>query len=92
MKIHDLKLASLAANGSLREEHEENLVELAESLAICMAEMRKWDAFRQVAAMALGEGMRLLDVEEMQTEDHSFVLDENGIEVKYQPAVGEVVH
>lgn len=91
MKIHTLKFQDQTDSGSLREDYEESITELAENLAICMAEVRKWDAFRKIAVNALGDGMRLLDIKEMKTEDFTFTIDDGGIEVKYDP-FDEVVH
>ena len=36
----------------LKPDFEDSMVDLAENLAICMAEMRKWETFKQAAATA----------------------------------------
>ena len=55
MKITSLKFKEGADDDSLQEDFEQDLTVLAENLAICMAEMRKWEAFKNVAAEALLE-------------------------------------
>ena len=55
MIIRDIKFKENAANETLREDFEDNLLDLAENLAICMAEVRKWEAFKHAAAQALSE-------------------------------------
>ena len=87
MIIKDIKFAANVENETLREDYAENLVDLAENLAICMAEMRKWDAFRHAAATALAEGMGLLEIAQLTCDDHSFTLTEDGVEVMYMKGV-----
>ena len=74
---------------SLRESYEESLTDLATNLAICMAEVRKWQAFQHAAEQALQEGMSMLKIVEIRTDDYSFKLSDDGVEVSYEP---EVVH
>jgi len=87
MIIRDVKFIENAKNETLREDYEENLVDLAENLAICMAEVRKWEAFKHAAAQALSEGMNLLDIAQINTGDHVFDLTENGLHVEYSKGV-----
>jgi hypothetical protein len=81
MIIRDIKFIENAANGTLREDYEENLIGMAENLAICMAELRKWEAFKHVAAQALTEGMTLLGIAKLTADNHTFTLNENGLQV-----------
>jgi len=87
MIIRDVKFIENAENETLREDYEENLVDLAENLAICMAEVRKWEAFKHAAAQALSEGMNLLEIAQLNTGDHVFDLTENGLHVEYSKGV-----
>ena len=87
MIIRDVKFIENAKNETLREDYEENLVDLAENLAICMAEVRKWEAFKHAAAQALSEGMHLLEIAQLNTGDHVFDLTENGLHVEYSKGV-----
>ena len=89
MIIRDIKFKENAANETLREDFEENLLDLAENLAICMAEVRKWEAFKHAAAQALSEGMNLLEIAQLSTGDHVFTLNDNGLDVEY---VKGIVH
>jgi len=83
MIIKDVKFKIDAENETLREDYEDNLIDLAENLAICMAEMRKWEAFKHAAAQALSEGMNLLEIAQLNTGDHVFQLSEDGLHVEY---------
>lgn len=87
MIIKDIKFAVNVENETLREDYAENLLDLAENLAICMAEVRKWEAFKHAAAQALAEGMRLLEIAEMHTDDHRFTMTDEGIAVEYEKGV-----
>lgn len=87
MIIKDVKFKIDAENETLREDHEDNLIDLAENLAICMAEMRKWEAFKHAAAQALSEGMNLLEIAQLNTGDHVFQLTEDGLNVEYSKGV-----
>lgn len=87
MIIKDVKFKIDAENETLREDYEDNLIDLAENLAICMAEMRKWEAFKHAAAQALSEGMSLLEIAQLNTGDHVFQLSENGLHVEYSKGV-----
>lgn len=83
MIIRDVKFIENAENETLREDYEENLIDLAENLAICMAEVRKWEAFKHAAAQALSEGMHLLEIAQLNTGDHVFDLSDDGLHVEY---------
>jgi fibrillarin-like rRNA methylase len=83
MIIKDVKFKIDAENETLRDDYEDNLIDLAENLAICMAEMRKWEAFKHAAAQALSEGMNLLEIAQLNTGDHVFQLSEDGLHVEY---------
>ncbi len=74
---------------SLRKPYEEGLTDLATNLAICMAEVRKWQAFQHAAEQALQEGMSMLKIAEIRTEDYSFKITNEGVDVSYER---EVVH
>jgi fibrillarin-like rRNA methylase len=87
MIIKDIKFKIDAENETLREDYEDNLIDLAENLAICMAEMRKWEAFKHAAAQALSEGMNLLEIAQLNTGDHLFQLTEDGLHVEYSKGV-----
>jgi fibrillarin-like rRNA methylase len=87
MIIKDVKFKIDAENETLREDYEDNLIDLAENLAICMAEMRKWEAFKHAAAQALSEGMHLLEIAQLNTGDHVFQLSEDGLHVEYSKGV-----
>ncbi len=87
MIIKDVKFKIDAENETLREDYEDNLIDLAENLAICMAEMRKWEAFKHAAAQALSEGMNLLEIAQLNTGDHVFQLTEDGLNVEYSKGV-----
>lgn len=87
MIIKDVKFKIDAENETLREDYEDNLIDLAENLAICMAEMRKWEAFKHAAAQALSEGMNLLEIAQLTTGDHVFQLTEDGLNVEYSKGV-----
>ena len=89
MIIRDIKFKENAANETLREDFEENLLDLAENLAICMAEVRKWEAFKHAAAQALSEGMNMLEIAQLSTGDHVFTLSDDGLNVEY---VKGIVH
>ena len=87
MIIKDVKFKIDAENETLSEDYEDNLIDLAENLAICMAEMRKWEAFKHAAAQALSEGMNLLEIAQLTTGDHVFQLTEDGLNVEYSKGV-----
>jgi fibrillarin-like rRNA methylase len=87
MIIKDVKFKIDAENETLRDDYEDNLIDLAENLAICMAEMRKWEAFKHAAAQALSEGMNLLEIAQLNTGDHVFQLTEDGLHVEYSKGV-----
>ena len=87
MIIRDVKFIENAENETLREDYDENLIYLAENLAICMSEVRKWEAFKHAAAQALSEGMNLLEIAQLNTGDHVFDLTENGLHVEYSKGV-----
>jgi len=87
MIIRDVKFIENAENETLREDYEDNLIDLAENLAICMAEVRKWEAFKHAAAQALSEGMHLLEIAQLNTGDHVFDLSEDGLHVEYSKGV-----
>ena len=87
MIIKDVKFKIDAENETLSEDYEDNLIDLAENLAICMAEMRKWEAFKHAAAQALSEGMNLLEIAQLNTGDHVFQLTEDGLNVEYSKGV-----
>lgn len=87
MIIKDVKFKIDAENETLREDYEDNLIDLAENLAICMAEMRKWEAFKHAAAQALSDGMNLLEIAQLNTGDHVFQLSEDGLHVEYSKGV-----
>ena len=89
MIIRDIKFKENAENETLREDFEDNLLDLAENLAICMAEVRKWEAFKHAAAQALSEGMNLLEIAQLSTGDHVFTLSNDGLNVEY---VKGIVH
>lgn len=89
MIIRDIKFKENAANETLREDFEDNLLDLAENLAICMAEVRKWEAFKHAAAQALSEGMNMLEIAQLSTGDHVFTLSDDGLNVEY---VKGIVH
>ena len=74
---------------SLRDPYEKGLPDLAPNLAICRAEVRKWQAFQHAAEQALQEGMTMLKIAEIRTDDYSFQITDDGVEVSYEP---EVVH
>ncbi len=84
MIIRDVKFKSNSENETLKQDFEENLVELAENLAICQAEIRKWKAFEHSAAQALAEGMRLCEIAQLTTDDHVFTLTTDGVSVIYE--------
>jgi hypothetical protein len=48
-----------------------------------MAEMRKWEGLKLAAASALSEGMTLLDIAELQTENHVFKISDGELEVDF---------
>ena len=87
MIIRDIKFIENAANETLRADYEENLVDLAENLAICMAEVRKWEAFKHAAAQALTEGMTLLEIAKLTADNHTFTLTGDGLQVDYEKGV-----
>ena len=87
MIIKDVKFKIDAENETLREDYEDNLIDLAENLAICMAEMRKWEACKPAAAQAISEGMNLLGIAQLNTGDHVFQLTEDGLNVEYSKGV-----
>ncbi len=89
MIIRDIKFKENAENETLREDFEDNLLDLAENLAICMAEVRKWEAFKHAAAQALSEGMNMLEIAQLSTGDHVFTLSDDGLNVEY---VKGIVH
>tara|TARA_R100000426_G_scaffold86851_1_gene69361 strand:- start:48 stop:314 length:267 start_codon:yes stop_codon:yes gene_type:complete len=72
---------------SLRKPYEEGLTDLATNLAICMAEVRKWQAFQHAAEQALQEGMSMLKIAEIRTEDYSFKITNEGVDVSYERGV-----
>tara|TARA_Y100000114_G_C11682012_1_gene289059 strand:- start:44 stop:310 length:267 start_codon:yes stop_codon:yes gene_type:complete len=72
---------------SLRKPYEEGLTDLATNLAICMAEVRKWQAFQHAAEQALQEGMSMLKIAEIRTEDYSFKITNEGVDVSYEREV-----
>jgi len=87
MIIRDVKFIENSENETLREDYEDNLIDLAENLAICMAEVRKWEAFKHAAAQALSEGMNLLEIAQLNTGDHVFDLSEDGLQVEFSMGV-----
>lgn len=87
MIIRDVKFIDDSEIETLKDEYEDSLTELAENLAICMAEMRKWEAFKHAAAQSLSEGMRLLEIAKLTTDDHSFTLTQDGLSVEYERGV-----
>ena len=72
---------------SLREPYEEGLTDLATNLAVCMLEVRKWQAFQHAAEQALQEGMSMLKISKIRTDQHSFKKTDDGLEVTYEPGV-----
>ena len=89
MIIRDIKFKENAENETLRDDFEDNLLDLAENLAICMAEVRMWEAFKHAAAQALSEGMNMLEIAQLSTGDHVFTLSDDGLNVEY---VKGIVH
>ena len=87
MIIRDIKFIENAANETLREDYEENLIDLAENLAICMAEVRKWEAFKPAAAQALTEGMTLLEIAKLTADNHTFTRTGDGLQVDYEKGI-----
>ena len=59
MIIRDVKFKSNAKNERLIQDFEENLVDLADQLAVCQAEIRKWKAFERAAAQVEDQGQRV---------------------------------
>ena len=87
MIIRDIKFNENAENESLRDDYEDNLITLAENLAICMSEVRKWEAFKHAAAQALTEGMHLLEIAQLTADNHIFTLTSDGLSVEYEKGV-----
>jgi hypothetical protein len=87
MIIRDVKFKSNAKNERLIQDFEENLVDLADQLAVCHAEIRKWKAFERAAAQGLFEGMRLCEIAQLTTDDHVFTLSHDTVEVEYDKGV-----
>ena len=83
MNVIKVKFRNDDEDAKLKPDFEDSMVDLAENLAICMAEMRKWDAFKQAAATALSEGMDLLDLAELHTDNHVFKITNGKLEVDY---------
>jgi len=83
MNVVKVKFRKDEKEESLRPDFEDSMVDLAENLAICMAEVRKWEAFKQAAATALSEGMDLLDIAELHTENYIFKITDGKLEVDY---------
>ena len=84
MIIRDVKFLSSSENETLKQDYEDSLLELAEQLAICHAEIRKWEAFKHAAAQGLTEGMRLCEIAQLTTDDHVFTLTSDGVSVVYE--------
>lgn len=87
MKITSLRFKEGADDDSLQEDFKQDLTVLAENLAICMAEMRKWEAFKNVAAEALLEGMSLLQLEQINADGYFFKMTRNGLTVEFERGV-----
>lgn len=87
MIIRDVKFIDNAEDESLLLDYEDSLVTLAENLAICMAELRKWEAFKHAAAQALTEGMHLTKIAKLTADNHSFTLTDDGLSVEYNRGV-----
>tara|TARA_R100001463_G_scaffold21134_1_gene51034 strand:- start:279 stop:548 length:270 start_codon:yes stop_codon:yes gene_type:complete len=83
MNVIKVKFRTDDEDAKLKPDFEESMVDLAENLAICMAEMRKWESFKQAAATALSEGMDLLDLAELHTDNHVFKITDGKLEVDY---------
>ena len=83
MNVVKVKFRKDEKEEKLRSDFEDSMVDLAENLAICMVEVRKWEAFKQAAATALSEGMDLLDIAELHTENHVFKITDGKLEVDY---------
>ena len=87
MIIRDVRFKNDDDSHSLRKDFEDNLIDLAENLAICMAEVRKWEAFKHAAAQSLAEGMKLLEVSELRTDFNTFKNSDDGVEVTYEKGI-----
>tara|TARA_R100001480_G_C4655965_1_gene171508 strand:- start:183 stop:452 length:270 start_codon:yes stop_codon:yes gene_type:complete len=83
MNVIKVKFRTDDEDAKLKPDFEDSMVDLAENLAICMAEMRKWESFKQAAATALSEGMDLLDLAELHTDNHVFKITDGKLEVDY---------
>ena len=83
MNVVKVKFRKDEQEEKLRSDFEDSMVDLAENLAICMVEVRKWEALKQAAATALSEGMDLLDIAELHTENHVFKITDGKLEVDY---------
>ena len=83
MNVVKVKFRKDDEDATLRPDFEDSMVDLAENLAICMAEVRKWEAFKQAAATALSEAMDLLDLAELHTDNHVFKITDGKLEVDY---------
>jgi hypothetical protein len=83
MNVIKVKFRKDETEETLRPDFEDSMIDLAENLAICMAEMRKWEGLKLAAASALSEGMTLLDIAELQTENHVFKISNGELEVDF---------
>jgi len=83
MNVIKVKFRKEDEEATLRPAFEDSMTDLAENLAICMAEIRKWEGFKLAAASALSEGMDLLDIAELQTENHVFKISNGELEVDF---------
>jgi len=79
MKISSFKMNRVSKN--LHDEYKQDLQDLASDITICVANIRKWEMYKQASAQALHEAMEILDVKSMSSDLHHFALTDNGLEI-----------
>jgi len=70
MKVSAFKMNRVSEK--LHDEYKQDLEDLANDITICIANIKKWEAYKQASAQALSEAMEILDVKSMATDLHHF--------------------
>tara|TARA_X000001382_G_scaffold58263_1_gene39884 strand:- start:2 stop:265 length:264 start_codon:yes stop_codon:yes gene_type:complete len=79
MKVSSFKMNRVSK--TLHDDYKQDLEDLASDITICIANIRKWEMYKQASAQALHEAMEILEVEAMSSDLHNFALTDDGLEI-----------
>ena len=79
MKISSFKMNRVSEK--LHDEYKQDLEDLASDITICLANIKKWEMYKQASAEALHEAMEILEVKSMTSDLHGFTLNDVGLEI-----------